>query len=183
MSIGSISIEHYHMEHKGGTKDYDLFRMGSGDKVGGRNLVICRYGRVGNAGQMMVQRFDSALSAERFIEAKLKEKSRGGYGIVAKDYTVNDQAEVVRILTRSTWMRVGAANLNWLDNSFDTAGLSDNASAPAFDEDGNRADTSMSGSMAAEMQRRIAEAKEKEEQRIREESAAANAKALNWGMF
>ena len=190
MSDFNILLTYMHLTHKAGSKDYDCYLLT--DNIRGHHLVVFRYGKVGSAGQIIVQRFTDAIKASGFIDKKIADKRAHGYSSapIKTDIRIESTAELSSGVGRSTFLRRGKDNLEWLHPNIDVTGVSLTAAAPLIDENGTYKDPGLSGDLAREMSIKIAEeqALKAEEQALkakaeREEAANANKNAPNWGMF
>jgi len=172
MSTYPITVLSQHFNHQGGTKSYHVSLISTND---GRYVVVNRWGRTGELGQLKAEIHQTKSQAETAFNTKVKEKTRGGYRF--NNELVKDAAnaqELVKIIGLGVFNKMGAAAISHLDPAIDTSRMRQ-ADPPTVDENGNKIDTA----------RRVDISKAVEEQRRADQAAAEAALKSNpiFGMF
>jgi predicted DNA-binding WGR domain protein len=132
-----MTVEKISAVHRGGTKEYTLIRVANAN---GRGLLIMRYSKVRQAGQVQVERFDTEAELNRAHSSKQREKfERGGYETSLRntEKVVNDQAELLKALGMMVSHRIGADNLRHLDANADVDMQRMPEGEPEFEEGEN----------------------------------------------
>ncbi|WLR91029.1 WGR domain-containing protein [Shinella zoogloeoides] len=111
------------MSHKGGTKDYFLTLVVNAQ---GRAIVIRRWGAKGATGQVRVKKFASQLEAEVDYQKELDHRQSGskGYRITdSKTLQIEKREAFPFVVGRTVFPKIGPANVQHLDPTYDTTGM------------------------------------------------------------
>lgn len=107
-------LEHTSLEHNGGTKDYDVVLLVN--DVTGRTLMIRRWGRVGADGQFKVMQFAHKLSAHRYTQKIVSDKTERGYEVQECELTISEQGiENLNYIATSTNITLEKAGVTAAD--------------------------------------------------------------------
>lgn len=177
MSVYPITIRFISMEHKGGTKSYNLAHIVAADS---RSVVVNRWGKTGTFGDIKASHFrkEEYGKADKALTAKYREKLGNGYAETNDRFvSASDETELRRALGRMLFIKLGASTIKWLDPNIDVSGLKD-AEHPSYDEDGYKVDN------ARRVDPRELERQLEAQKRAETEAAAAEMKSLpTYGMF
>ena len=160
MSIYPIKSRSVSLDHRGGTKSYHLVLI---EAANGHCVVVNRWGKTGQFGEMKIEQFDSPVKAQKAWDKKEREKTGKGYSQTGstRERVANELVELPRVVDAMTFNKMGASNVKWLDPAFDTTGMRE-ADDPQYDEEtGRKLDTARKADLSdliAEQQRREAEA-------------------------
>ena len=129
-----IEIETTHYVHRGGAKFYNITVI---HNMQDDAVVVFRWGRVSQFGDVKVQIFKSLEEAERAATKKENEKIGRGYvqdGPMQKR-TAEHRLELSRTIGLALFNKMGKTAVNHLDPGFDTSKMRD-VDPPRFDEEG-----------------------------------------------
>jgi predicted DNA-binding WGR domain protein len=150
MDIAKVSLT-----HRGGTKEYFLTLVCA---PGGSSIVIRRWGAKGALGQLKVTKFVSQKDAEKDFEKELNARQSGskGYQVTdSKELQVASPEELARAIGRTVMPKIGAANMQHIDPTFDTTGMRD--PEQTREEDGTPIDTRRRVQLTPEQEAEIIE--------------------------
>lgn len=135
MSNGSYSTLRTSLDHKGGTKAYHLILIKTPD---GRGMLIRRFGKVGQFGDVMVEQFPTSAAAEKAFEKLYNEKTSGRKGYFQKTHEESDEDfdGLQKILGRPLWAKLGPSDIKFLNDDADVSGVRER-DPNRYDEDGN----------------------------------------------
>lgn len=157
-----IKVTQQSYDHKGGTKSYHYTLI---EAANGKSVVIFRFGKKGQFGQLNVHEFDTPKAAWKVYEKKEEEKQKGGYYPIGTQTVkvANSSSEIVPAVGMALFNKMGARAVNHIDPGFDTSKMRKEADPANLDEEGRRVgDTS-----------RKADIRDLMEQQKREEAAEA----------
>jgi len=125
-----ITIVRKSLRYRMGNKDYHGVLLTNADK---KAVLIFRWGKAGQWGQMKVEAFDNAEAAEREFESKLRAKEAKGYDneLLNRVDTADNVAELQSVLGASYWSNIGKKNLDHICEGAPTAGVKDEPPEPA----------------------------------------------------
>lgn len=127
--------------HRGRTKDYHLVLITTSD---GRSMVVIRFGKKDQWGQMKVHLFNSIADGESFFSNKRDEKMGGEYTLPITPISVVEVPALDNLqkYLSAYWPKLGATNIEWLVPGADTKGVRDpdGPSTWARQPDGSLAD-------------------------------------------
>lgn len=175
MSEYPIRIEDTHYKHSGGTKFYNISVIHNAE---GKSVVVYRFGRVSQFGQIQVFEFGDLASARKAADKKERSKTgSSGYRqdgptsetVVSSSKTLPAQMGV------GLFNKIGKSAINHLDPGFDTSKMRE-IDPPTLNEDGTR---------ALDVRRKVDLSKEIEEMRQKERLEVERAYDDNpqFGMF
>lgn len=125
MSAYPIGVKRLMLEHKGGTKFYEITMIDN--CVGrGNSLVVFRWGKVGTYGDIQVHQVSSLDGAEDLRRRKRYEKEGRGYRAMpspASRREIFKREELAGVVGPLIFSRLGAENVNFIDPDFDTTGM------------------------------------------------------------
>lgn len=170
MSVYPINRVMVSLDHKGGTKSYHLMLLSA---ASGASVVIFRWGKTGQFGEMQVHCFKTLSEAEKEFEKKLRSKQSGGYFVtsdIKEKSALNDQ-QLRQIVGLPIFAKMGAAAIKHLDPGFDTSGMRE-ADPPRFSEDGENLESERRAKEAADLRVKHKEEMERLEQERRDREEA-----------
>lgn len=170
-----INVRSISLDHQGGTKSYHLYLIQNAD---GKAVVINRWGKTGQLGELKAETYDNVPNAERAFEKKESEKSRKGYRHVGvpKNASAANPGELARQIGIPIFNKMGAKAVNHLDPGYDTSKMRD-AEPNRLNEDGRL--TGDDAPRKADLSEDLAEMRKQEAA----ESAAAYADNDLYGRF
>lgn len=124
MSAYPIVVRKITMKHRTHEKDYHQVLIVTQDK---RCIVINRWGKRGQKGQLEQTRYPEPKSAVAAFDGKRRTKNKDGYVYepsVDKSVECNDEAEFRKVLGLLYWGEM-KSNLEWLVPGIDTTGSKD----------------------------------------------------------
>lgn len=155
--MSAIAIDRYPVnsrsistDHQGGTKSYHFLLIQS---AAGPSIVVFRWGRKGQFGEVDVKLFADHASAEKAFDAKFKDKTRKGYRPTgpAKIDSAEDLAGLKKLIGPALWVKIGKEGLLHLDPAIDVTGMRI-ADRPQFDENGVKQDVARKADISEDIE-------------------------------
>lgn len=132
-----IKVTQQSYDHRGGTKSYHFTLIEAAD---GKSVVIFRYGKKGQFGQVLTETYETAKAAWKAYEKKEGEKIKGGYQPVSHQVTktATDPTQIVGTVGMALFNKIGAKAVNHIDAGFDTSKMRQEADPATLDEEGRK---------------------------------------------
>lgn len=162
-------------DHKGGTKSYHFTLIEAAD---GRAVVVFRYGKKGQFGQVLTETYETAKAAWKAYEKKENEKIKGGYAPIGSQTTkvANNSSTFAATVGIALFNKMGGRAVNHLDVGYDTSRMRQEVDPATLDEDGRKVgDTSRKAD--------IREALERQKREEAEQAARAYDDNDEFGIF
>ncbi len=164
MSSYPMTFQTVEYHHKGGTKRYFTTVVTTPE---GSSLVVYRWGPMNAWGQIKVERFSSAVAAQKASESKLREKRSGGYSQARLEVVQRalSEHEVEACFGKFLFAKIGSDNLKFLDPDMKVPDMK--GSTPLYDEDGKEFARVESEEWKIARAKALQEARQKEEEEKR----------------
>jgi predicted DNA-binding WGR domain protein len=132
-----IKVTQQSYDHKGGTKSYHFTMIEAAD---GRCVVVFRYGKKGQFGQLITATFETAKAAWKHYEAKENEKQKGGYTPIGTQSTkvAGNPTELPTTVGIALFNKIGGKAVNHIDTGYDTSKMRQEVDVPTLDEEGRK---------------------------------------------
>lgn len=136
------------LDHKGGTKSYHITTL---ESEAGPAIVIYRWGKTGQFGQIKVERFSSGAAAEHAVMKKVGEKRSGGYiERPVSDSLLRDEAGLKTFLTTPVLMAIGRDDILHVIPGFDISFMRAVAKPVEYNEEGYKQDVAQRAKFSPE---------------------------------
>lgn len=128
-----IKVTAQSFNHSGGTKSYHLMLIRT---VTGKCVIVRRWGRVGQFGQLKAEHYNTVSSAMEAFESLLDERRRKGYSTAGLSVKreAKTQNDLVSAITLPVFSKLGPKTINHLDPTYDTSRMHE-PDEPTLDED------------------------------------------------
>lgn len=132
-------IEKVWLDHRGGTKSYQIMRVTAAD---GKSLLIWRWGKTGKEGQVQVFTLDDEQSACDAFKNKVKDRERSGYSERTNgtapafiSTTAQDGSQLRLAIGVSTFYKLGTEAILHVDPDAKTDGVREPDLEPEWEPD------------------------------------------------
>lgn len=132
-----IKVTQQSFDHRGGTKSYHFTLI---EAANGKSVVVFRYGKKGQFGQVITEIYETAKAAWKAYEKKEGEKIKNGYQPIGSQTTkvANNSSVFASTVGLALFNKMGGKAVNHLDIGFDTSKMRQEVDPATLDENGRK---------------------------------------------